>query len=44
LMVEKIEWGKTVHVKSGTASRIDCYYTVNAMRKDVPVLEVEVDA
>ena len=44
LMVEKIEWGKTIHVKSGTASRIDCYYTVNAMRKDVPVLEVEVDA
>jgi len=44
LMVDKIVWGRTIHIKSGTASRIDCYYTVNAMRKDVPALEVEQDA
>ena len=44
LMVDKIEWGKTIYLKSGNASAIDCYYTVNATRKDVPPLEVEQDA
>jgi hypothetical protein len=44
LIIDAIEWGKRIKVKSNNASKIDCYYTVNAMRKDVPVLEVEVDA
>lgn len=44
LMVDKIEWGKTIYLKSGNASAIDCYYTVNATRKDVPPLEIEQDA
>ena len=44
LMVDKIEWGKTIYLKSGNAAAIDCYYTVNATRKDVPPLEIEQDA
>ena len=44
LMVDKVEWGRKVLVRSGNASKIDCYYTVNATRKDVPPLEVEQDA
>ena len=44
LMVDKIEWGKTIYLKSGNAATIDCYYTVNATRKDVPPLEIEQDA
>lgn len=43
LIVEKIEWGKRVIIKSGTGSNIDCYYTVNATRKDIPLLQVEQD-
>ena len=43
LYVEKIEWGKTVIVKSGTGSKVDCYYLVQAERKDVDKLELEVD-
>ena len=41
LIVEAIEWGRRVKVRSGNASNIDCYYTVNGTRKDVPELEVE---
>jgi len=44
LIVEKIEWGKKIHIKSGNGANIDCYYVVNATRKDVPLLEVEQDA
>ena len=44
LIVDKIVWGKTIYIKSGNASRIDCYYTVNAMRNDIPALEIEQDA
>jgi hypothetical protein len=44
LIVEKIEWGKRVIIRSGSGSNIDCYYTVNGTRKDVPALEVEQDA
>ena len=43
LIVEKIE-GTTITVKSGTGHQISCYYTVNATRKDVPLLEVEQDS
>ena len=34
LFVEKIEWGKTVIVKSGTGTNIDCYYMINGSRID----------
>ena len=44
LIVEKIEWGKRVVIRSGSGSNIDCYYTINGTRKDVPVLQVEQDA
>jgi hypothetical protein len=44
LIVEKIEWGKKIYIKSGNGANIDCYYIVNATRKDVPPLEVEQDA
>ena len=32
LMVDKIEWGKKVIIKSGNASAIDCFYEVKAAR------------
>lgn len=44
LIVDAIEWGRRIKIKSGNASAIDCFYTVNATRKDVPPLEVEPDA
>lgn len=44
LIVDGIEWGRRVKVKSGNASAIDCFYTVHGTRKDVPPLEVEQDA
>lgn len=43
LIVEKIEWGQKVIIKSNNGSNIDCYYTVNATRKDIPPLQVEQD-
>lgn len=43
LMVDKIEWGSKVVVRSGNASNIDCYYIVNATRKDIEPLQVEQD-
>ena len=41
LIVEKIPWGKTIHIKSGNATAIDCYYYVQAERKDGEKLIVE---
>lgn len=41
LIVDRIEWGRRVVIKSGSGANIDCYYTVNATRKDVPPLVVE---
>lgn len=41
LIVEKIEWGKKIIVKSGTGSNIDCYYTIQASRIDGEKLIVE---
>jgi len=32
LIVESIDWGKVVKIKSGTASNIDCFYEVWAAR------------
>jgi hypothetical protein len=41
LMVERINWGKQIVIRSGNGVNIDCYYTVTATRIDVPTLEVE---
>ena len=41
LIVEKIPWGRTIHIKSGNATAIDCYYYVQAERKDGEKLIVE---
>lgn len=41
LIVEKIEWGRRIIIRSGNASAIDCYYIINATRKDVVPLPVE---
>jgi hypothetical protein len=43
LIVEKIEWGRKVIIKSGNSANIDCYYTINATRNDIPQLQVEQD-
>ena len=43
LIVDKIEWGSRIVIRSGSASNIDCYYTVNATRKDIDPIEVEQD-
>lgn len=41
LIVDKIEWGRRVLIKSGNGTSIDCYYTINGTRTDVPPLKVE---
>ena len=41
LIIEKIEWGKKIIVKSGNGSNIDCYYTIQAARIDGEPLIVE---
>jgi len=41
LIVDKIEWGKKVYIKSGNGSNIDCYYLINASRIDGDPLIVE---
>lgn len=41
LIVDKIEWGKRIIVRSGSGSTIDCYYIVHANRKDGEDLIVE---
>lgn len=41
LIVDKIEWGKRVVIKSGNASAIDCYFMINGERKDGEKLIVE---
>ena len=43
LFVEKINWGKQVIVKSASGGVVNAYYTVNATRKDVVPLPVEMD-
>lgn len=35
LCIDKVEWGQTIIIKNNTGSKIDCYYTVTAERKDV---------
>ena len=41
LYVEKIEWGRTVIVKSGTGTKVDCYYVIHGSRVDGEPLIVE---
>jgi hypothetical protein len=41
LIVDKIEWGSKVNIRSGTASNIDCYFLVHGERKDGEKLIVE---
>ena len=41
LIVDKIEWGSKIIVRSGSASAIDCYYLVHAERIDGEKLIVE---
>ena len=41
LIVESIDWGKKVKIKSGNASKIDCYYVIQAARIDGDPLIVE---
>ena len=44
LIVDGVEWGNRVRVRSGNASRIDCYYHITATRIDLAPLVVEQDA
>jgi hypothetical protein len=41
LIVEGIEWGTRIKIKSGNGTNIDCYYLVHAERKDGERLIVE---
>jgi hypothetical protein len=41
LIVDKIEWGDKVYIKSGNASAINCFYTIHASRIDGEPLIVE---
>ena len=41
LIVEKIEWGKKIFIKSSNGANVDCYYTVQAARIDGQKLIVE---
>lgn len=41
LIIEKIEWGKNIIIKSGTGANIDCYFLVHAERIDGEKLIVE---
>jgi len=41
LIIDKIEWGKKIYIRSGNGSNIDCYYTIQASRIDGEKLIVE---
>jgi hypothetical protein len=41
LIVDRIEWGRRIVIKSGNASAVDCYFMVNGERKDGEKLIVE---
>ena len=41
LMIDSIEWGSRIKVKSGNGTTIDCFYLVQAERKDGEKLIVE---
>ena len=44
LIVDSINWGRQVVVRSVAGTGIDCFYLVQGTRVDVPPLEVEQDA
>jgi len=41
LIIEKIEWGKNIKIKSGSGANIDCYFLVYGERSDGEKLIVE---
>jgi hypothetical protein len=41
LIVDSIEWGSKVKIRSGSASKIDCFFLVHAERADGEKLIVE---
>lgn len=41
LIVDKIEWGKRIKIRSGSSTNIDCYYVIHAARIDGEPLIVE---
>ena len=41
LIVDKIEWGSRIVIRSGSASNIDCYYLIHGERNDGEKLIVE---
>lgn len=41
LIVDKIEWGSKINIRSGNASAIDCYYLIHGERIDGEKLIVE---
>ena len=41
LIVDKIEWGSKVHIRSGSSLNIDCYYVIHGTRIDGEDLIVE---
>ena len=41
LIVDSIEWGSRIKIRSGNASKIDCYYVIQASRIDGEPLIVE---
>ena len=44
LIVDSINWGRQVVVRSVAGTGIDCFYLIQGTRVDVPPLEVEQDA
>jgi len=44
LIVDSINWGRQVVVRSVAGTGIDCFYLIQGTRVDVPPLEVEPDA
>ena len=44
LIVDSINWGRQVIVRSVAGTGIDCFYLIQGTRVDVPPLEVEQDA
>jgi len=41
LIIDSIEWGQRINIRSGSASKIDCYYLVHGTRIDGENLIVE---
>jgi hypothetical protein len=41
LIIDKIEWGRIIRIRSGNGANIDCYYTIHAARVDGDPLIIE---